>query len=112
MELITRIEAERGSGVCSAGANSLCAFVQRDPVSQGLTNVSASVVNVNRIETRGEDFELGYRFRLASLVDGWRGGMAMRALLTHVNELLTDDGVTRKDVAGSLNPKPTPVFMR
>jgi len=90
---------------CSAGANSLCAFVQRDPVSQALTTVSASVVNVNRIETRGEDFELGYRFRLASLVDRWRGGLAVRALLTHVNELLTDDGVTRKDVAGSLNPK-------
>jgi outer membrane receptor protein involved in Fe transport len=90
---------------CAAGATTLCSMVQRDAVTQEVTQVNATLVNFSRLKTSGVDFDLGYRFALDSVALGTPGSLTVRILGNHVNELSTDDGVISKDVAGSLGPK-------
>jgi iron complex outermembrane recepter protein len=89
---------------CAAGESALCAVVQRDPSTNALTGVTASLININQFRTRGEDIDVSYRFPVASIFDRAQGDLMFRVLATHVDKLVTSDGAVSKDSAGSLGP--------
>lgn len=60
----------------------------------GIESISATYRNLASYSTRGIDMEASYRFAVG------QGRVTFRALANHIFELLIDDGVRTKDVAG------------
>lgn len=67
--------------------NPLCALITRDPATGGVTNIEATAVNIGRLETRGVDFTLDYRFRLATISQGLPGALSLSVTGTYLDRL-------------------------
>lgn len=80
---------------CAAGVASLCDLITRNATSQ-ITEIRNFQINVNRLITRGVDFELAYALPLGGADDR----IDFRLLATYVKDLITDDGITAIDRAG------------
>lgn len=65
-----------------------------------LTRINTRPENLNRLQSRGVDYELSYTFDAADLPGDLPGEMSIRALLTNYLDNITDDGVTVTDSAG------------
>jgi len=88
--------------LCFQGNATLCNQVVRDSTGT-LVSVSNTNLNLNRLNTRGIDFELDYNTRLTGL--GIPGNLAFRGLMTHVMRLTTIDptgtAIDRSGMIGS-----------
>jgi len=86
--------------LCNQGQTALCANVERD-AGGNLVSISNINLNLNRLITRGIDFEGSYRLPL------FGGDLTVRSLATHMIDLITIDPTgTSIDRAGQ-NGSPT-----
>lgn len=84
---------------------SLCSLITRDPGSGVITNVSNRMLNIASQKTSGVDVELGYRLGVPGLFGSDRGNLMLRALVTRVEELVVDTGLSSVDRVGEFVPK-------
>lgn len=80
---------------CAAGVTSLCDLITRNATSQ-ITGIRNFQINVNRLITRGVDFELAYGLPLNRADER----IDLRLLATYVKDLITNDGIAAIDRAG------------
>ncbi len=86
---------------CFAGETGLCGAVVRNPAGV-ITQIFIRPENVQSEKTRGLDIEVSYRAPLGDLVDGWKGGVTLRAFSTHVFHRTIRAGTQTLDYAGAL----------
>jgi iron complex outermembrane recepter protein len=88
------------TAACAAGDAGACSRVIRDATGT-ITQVSAIAQNIAAFETNGFDIEASYRMPLSSIAN-LPGTLRLRALATHVNELIFDSGANVRDTAGDV----------
>lgn len=89
---------------CFEGNATLCNSIIRG--SDGLIDmVLAQPQNLLSQDTSGWDIEASYRYPLSNLSSALPGELSFRALVTHVNELETSDGVVTHDGVGVTGPE-------
>lgn len=76
------------------GQANLCDAITRDPVTNSITRVQATLFNAAAVATNGVDIEAAYSFPLGS------GSLNIRALGTYVNKLTTTINGVTTDTAG------------
>ena len=90
--------------LCQAGNATLCGSVVRD-AANNIVSVSNTNLNLNRLNTRGLDFELAYSTPLDDAIPGVPGNLSIRALATKVMRLTTIDptgtAIDRSGMVGS-----------
>jgi len=90
--------------LCNQGNTALCNQVVRDSTGT-LVSVSNTNLNLNRLNTRGLDFEADYSTPLADAIAGVPGNLSIRALATRVLRLTTIDptgtAIDRSGMIGS-----------
>lgn len=96
--LITQVAGTQVIARCFAGETVYCPQIQFDSSTFGIANVQQLSFNLNRLRTRGLDFELAYRVPLPETA----GRLDLRMLATRVIELKTYDRGTVIERAGSL----------
>jgi len=105
-DAITTTGAQIILNQCAAGATSYCGAITRN-ANGAITAVRNPYLNVNRLKTRGLDFEASYRLPLAKIAASWPGAVNLRVLATHVGALTTTDAtgasVNRAGMDGSPN---------
>ncbi|TKD49882.1 TonB-dependent receptor [Sphingomonas baiyangensis] len=89
------IGAQTIANRCFEGAQEFCAFLVIDPTTGVIQQATDRFLNVNRLTTRGLDFELDYATDI-----GAAGRLGFRGLATHVFELVTTDSAGSVDRAG------------
>ena len=89
------IGAQTIANRCLEGAQEFCQFLVLDPTSGVIQQATDRFVNVNKLKTRGLDFELAYATNTAAL-----GSFAFRGLATKVFSLTTTDSAGSVDRAG------------
>ncbi|WP_179641011.1 TonB-dependent receptor domain-containing protein [Sphingomonas guangdongensis] len=96
--LITQVAATQVIARCFAGETVYCPQIQFDNSAFGIANVQQLSFNLNRLRTRGLDFEVAYRVPLPESA----GRLDLRVLATHILRLTTYDRGTVIERAGSL----------
>jgi iron complex outermembrane recepter protein len=102
-DAIATLTAQQIIDRCRLGNQDLCDLIVRDPSGRP-TRVNAAQVNVNRIATRGVDFELAYTLPLSRISSGSGAMLNLRALATYVDRLATTNGAITIDRAGEVGP--------
>jgi iron complex outermembrane receptor protein len=85
---------------CFAGNAALCNQIQR--TNGDIINILAPNLNLAGFKTDGLDIEASYRANLQDLFNGVDGNVGVRVLANYVGKFATSDGVTVRDLAGSL----------
>lgn len=106
---IASLNASALTLACANGNQSACDRVTRDSTGT-VVEVAANQQNLAVLETKGIDIEATYLVDLSSLSARVPGTLRLRALATHVDELVFDTGVpafagattTRVDTAGDV----------
>lgn len=80
---------------CNLGGSNYCALLTRSPATGLITDVVDQYLNVNRIKTRGIDFELDFSKRF-----GTDNRIAINLLATRVFDLIQVDATGALDRAG------------
>ncbi len=88
---------------CANGETAICAYIRRDPTSNAIEQVSATLNNLAQLHTRGQDLDLSYRTAIAGLGDD--ASATVRLIAAHVDKLESRDGASISEGAGSLGPK-------
>ncbi|OYY79639.1 MAG: hypothetical protein B7Y43_00795 [Sphingomonas sp. 28-62-20] len=96
--LITQVAGTQVIARCFAGETVYCPQIQFDNSTFGIANVQQLSFNLNRLRTRGLDFELAYRVPLPKSA----GRLDLHVLATRILELKTYDRGTVIERAGSL----------
>lgn len=86
---------------CERGATEFCPLIDRDPITNQITVVRNINLNVANLTTRGLDIEASYVTTLAG------GQLSLRALATHVKDLITADSFGSVDRAGQNGVPPS-----
>lgn len=81
---------------CYSDAPQACSLIVRDPVSNLITSVDNSPVNLQRVFTNGIDIDLSYNHRLGA------GTLSLRGLVTLVDKVIVDDGRSKVDYAATV----------
>lgn len=79
---------------CNQGDQLSCSLITRN-ASNVITNITDTFQNVNQLIARGIDFELAYRQPI-----GASSALDLRVLASHMNDLITVDGVGPTERAG------------
>jgi outer membrane receptor protein involved in Fe transport len=86
---------------CFAGAQDLCQYVHRDPVTNTIVRVDNLFINLQNQRLSGTDLELNYNTSLSNGALGWR------LFLTQLNEnSLQNPGAPTDNRAGQINGGP------
>jgi iron complex outermembrane recepter protein len=104
IELADAIAAIAAQGVidrCYRGQTNFCATITRDPTTGLITRVDGGQFNLQQLNTRGVDFEMGYSFPLAAISNA-PGNLSLRLFATRVLELSSTDGTTTIETAGQV----------
>ncbi len=88
---------------CANGETAICAFITRNPTTNLIERVSATLNNLAQLHTRGQDFDLSYRTAIDGIGNDARA--TFRLIATHVDTLEYRDGASITEGAGSLGPK-------
>jgi len=104
--IITSIGPQDLVNRCFSGNAALCALISRDPGDNSITRIWSPFINLSKYETNGLDFDAVYSFPLERLASALPGNLRVRGLLTYVDQLVTDDGVTRVDSVSSTTGVP------
>lgn len=91
---------------CHAGNTALCSYINRDPVTNRIINIRTPYVNLARYQTSGFDLDAMYNVDLSRI--NLPGKLRVRGIVTYVDELVTDDGVNRYDLATSVGGNGVP----
>jgi len=75
----------------ATNSNDFCQFVARNG-DGSLNTVTNAQLNLNKLITRGIDFEVGYNLPLSKVSGGLNGDLDLRILATYVSDLTTVDG--------------------
>lgn len=86
---------------CAQGNAASCASIVRDSTGT-VTTVFTNNQNIASLQTRGLDFELSYLLPLNRVSSGMDGSLRMRALATHVDKFVFNNGLTSVDTAGDV----------
>jgi outer membrane receptor protein involved in Fe transport len=81
-------------GCYIAQQTSLCSGITRDPVTNVITQVNATLINAQELETSGVDIEAAYGFEVGA------AQVALRLLGTYIDELTTVSTGISTDFAG------------
>jgi outer membrane receptor protein involved in Fe transport len=101
-DAIISLGAQQIVDLCEQGAQDQCAATLLDSPTPGANYVQVTAFNAASIRTKGVDIEASYRFPLSGI--GLPGRVTLRALATHVIEL-----VTTSNVVGSIPIDPAGV---
>ena len=106
-KVITPLSAQQVVDGCAAGNQTLCGFIQRNavvaPAVNGTINsVRTPTFNLDARNTRGIDFEASYQTAAESLFPGTPGRIAVRALATYIDRLVTINAGVPIDRAGDV----------
>lgn len=78
--------------LCHEGRTEYCAFVHRLPPPENtIIAVERPFINLNRINTKGVDFEAGYASSLDRMNSKWGGTLRARAIVNYIDTLATTD---------------------
>lgn len=88
---------------CVSGETAICAYIVRNPATNMIDRVNATLNNLAQVHTRGQDFDLSYRVGIDGVADDAKA--TFRLLATHVDTLEYRDGTSISEGAGSLGPK-------
>lgn len=98
--VIGQLSVQRIVDDCFAGAVELCQQIRRDPVTNVITNVANTFLNLNQARVRGADVEVTYNREVAFFGDGDET-MGFRVLGSFLEEnSITNLGVPKVDRAG------------
>ncbi|HEY0266374.1 MAG TPA: TonB-dependent receptor, partial [Rhizomicrobium sp.] len=98
---ISSVAAQDTVNRCAAGLTTFCDSVIRDPATGTITQVIAQEYNLVSQNTSGFDIEASYQMQLSDLLDGWKGGLVLRALGTRVMDYTSNDGEKLSELAGN-----------
>ncbi|WP_313806281.1 TonB-dependent receptor domain-containing protein [Sphingobium sp.] len=81
---------------CNAGASEFCQYIARG--SDGLiSTITLAQLNLNRVRTRGIDFEFDYRLPLSTIIGSSDASLGFRVVANYAIDLITTDS------SGSIN---------
>lgn len=86
---------------CYRGQTNFCSAITRDPATGLLTRVDGGQFNLQELNTRGLDVEMGYSFPLSAISNA-PGNLSLRLFATRVYELSSTDGATTLETAGQV----------
>jgi len=86
---------------CFNGNLELCGNITRNPVTQEVELIRNPFINLSNYKTNGFDFDAVYRFSGEQL--GLSGDFRVRSMITYVDTLTVDDGVSKLMLVGSGN---------
>jgi outer membrane receptor protein involved in Fe transport len=99
---IAQLSAQDVVNGCFRGDQTLCALVERDPVTNNITRISNIFINVANQRVSGVDLELSYRSQL-SFLGGGAESLNGRFLGTWLDEnSIQNPGAPRDDRAGQI----------
>lgn len=101
-DAIAAIAAQAVVDRCYRGQTNFCSAITRDPGTGLLVRVAGGQFNLEKLRTRGVDFEAGYSFPLSRIADSAPGTLGLRLLATRVFELSSTDGTTLIETAGQV----------
>jgi outer membrane receptor protein involved in Fe transport len=104
--VITSLGAQIIVNRCAAGAADACALIARD-ASGNILSVTNPYLNLNRLRSRGIDFEGSYRLPLNRISSGASGSINFAVSATYTADLATTDisglSINRAGMNGSPN---------
>ncbi|MEI9992665.1 MAG: TonB-dependent receptor [Rhizomicrobium sp.] len=87
---------------CFLGQTIFCPLITRDPVTQTITKVQATLINSQTLKTSGVDFEMDYDFPVDDWFKGTGGDLDFRVLGTYVDHLISINNNVAIDNAGQV----------
>lgn len=103
---ITTVTAQDVVSRCFSGNAALCSLISRG-ASGIIETVDAPYVNLSKYETSGVDIEMAYATPLSAISENLPGDLDLRVVASYVGKLVTDDGITRRDLLGELGSNVT-----
>ncbi|WBX84531.1 TonB-dependent receptor domain-containing protein [Sphingosinicella microcystinivorans] len=102
-DAINSLAAQEAVNLCAQGYTDVCSTITRDG-SGTITRISAQLINVASLRTKGLDFEASYRVPESSFLS-LGGRMTARVLATHVmDKEFSPNGAVVFERAGEVNP--------
>ena len=99
---ITTLSGQDITTRCFNGNTALCALITRGGAGNTITKIQSTFINLANYTTRGTDFEASYSLPVTRFWSGGDGMLRFRALANHTDSLVTNDGVTRIQYAGTV----------
>jgi hypothetical protein len=99
---ITTLSAQDIVTRCANGNAALCALITRGGAGNTISRIQSTFINLANYATRGTDFEASYSLPVSRLWSAGDGTLRFRALANHTDSLVTNDGVTRIQYAGTV----------
>jgi iron complex outermembrane receptor protein len=100
-DAIAAIAAQGVIDRCYRGQTNFCSAISRDPATGLIVRVDGGQFNLQQLNTRGIDFELGYSFPLSAISNA-PGNLSLRLFATRVFELSTTSDTTTIESAGQV----------
>lgn len=102
-DAINSLAAQEAVNLCAQGYSDVCSTITRDGTGT-ITRISAQLINVASLRTKGLDFELSYRVPESSWLS-LGGRVTARILATHVmDKEFSPNGAVVFERAGEVNP--------
>lgn len=100
---IGELPAQTTINECRAGNQTICALIERDPVSNLVTALRQPLLNLSSVATSGVDFEAGYRQELEVINGNLSGRVDLRATANYIDSFVsTTPGSAPIEAAGGL----------
>jgi iron complex outermembrane receptor protein len=99
---ITTLSGQDITTRCFNGNAALCALITRGGAGNTISKIQSTFINLANYATRGTDFEATYSLPVDRFWSGGDGTLRFRALANHTDSLVTNDGVTRIQYAGTV----------
>jgi iron complex outermembrane recepter protein len=99
---ITTLSAQDIVNRCATTEPELCALITRGGAGNTISLIKSTFINLANYTTRGTDFEASYSLPVSRFWSAGEGILRFRALANHTDSLVTNDGVTRIQYAGTV----------
>ena len=100
---------QQAVNLCFSGNSDACSLVTRDAGGR-ISTVRLAGVNAGKLETSGFDIEAAYRKDLSEWSPGL-GTLSVRALASHLDKLIIDTSLAKRDFAGEVSQQNAPGFL-
>jgi iron complex outermembrane recepter protein len=104
------IGAQNIATQCFLGVQAFCNLLTRSADNKDILTINNSAANLGNFQTRGVDFEVGYRLALQGLRDGLSGNLNFRLLTSYLYNMTIDAGLGGKPINYAGQSGPTGAF--